>query len=76
MSFYRTTIVFRSLLGPPLLPFPPIASRDLLHGRDEMGIHFVHVAPLSHVSRFTRYGSTMLADLFSILLKEAVSLTV
>ena len=30
-----------------------IAERDT---QDEVGIHSVHVAPFSHVSRFTRHG--------------------
>jgi hypothetical protein len=36
-----------------------IAERDRLDerdGQDEVGIQSVHVAPFSHVSRFTRHG--------------------
>ena len=33
-----------------------IAERDWLDERDEAGIQSVHVAPFSHVSRFTRHG--------------------
>ena len=33
-----------------------IAERDWRDGRDEVGIQSVHVAPFSHVSRFTRQG--------------------
>ena len=35
---------------------PRIAERDWRDGRDEVGIQSVHVAPFSHVSRFTRQG--------------------
>jgi hypothetical protein len=48
-----------------------IAERDRPDERDrlnEVGTHSVHVAPFSRVSRFTRYGSKMLADFSSILL--------
>jgi hypothetical protein len=31
-------------------------TRDWRDGRDEVGIQSVHVAPFSHVSRFTRHG--------------------
>jgi hypothetical protein len=33
-----------------------IAERDSRDGRDEVRIQSVHVAPFSHVSRFTRHG--------------------
>ncbi len=33
-----------------------IAEQDRRDGRDEVGIQSVHVAPFSHVSRFTRHG--------------------
>jgi hypothetical protein len=33
-----------------------IAERGWTDGRDEVGIQSVHVAPFSHVSRFTRYS--------------------
>ena len=33
-----------------------IIARDWRDGRDEVRIQSVHVAPFSHVSRFTRHG--------------------
>jgi hypothetical protein len=39
-----------------MIPSSEIAERNSRDGRDELGIQSVHVAPFSHVSRFTRHG--------------------
>ena len=42
--------------------------RDERDGPKKLEAHSVHVAPFSHVSRFTPHGPWALADFFSILL--------
>jgi hypothetical protein len=40
---------------------------DERNGSNKLETQSVHVAPFSHVSRFTRHGLMTLADFFSIL---------
>lgn len=42
--------------------------RDERDGPNEVGIQSVHVAPCSHISRFTRHALWLPTDCFSILL--------